>query len=496
MMHHLGLSPSILKTDLRASIVVFLVALPLAMGIAIASGYPPVAGLITGIIGGIVVGSISGAPLQVSGAAAGLSVLVFQGVQQFGLANMGLVILLAGIFQVAAGIGGIGRWFQAVSPTVLHAMLAGIGVLIVGSQFHVMLDFAPKGSGIANISTIPKAIEEVFSSSGHAYGFAFALGLLSIGTMLLWPKLIKGKLKVLPAPLIAVFVSGIIAWLAGLQINYVKIPDNLFTNWTFGALDFRSIIQTPALLGAALQLALIASAESLLCAGAVDQMHTGPRAKFDRELTAQGIGNVFCGVLGVLPMTGVIVRSSANLNAGATTRLSAIFHGVWLLVFALVFPEILSFIPISALAGILVYTGMKLVNIDEIRSLYRHGKTELAIYLTTLSVIVCYDLLTGVLLGLALSSIKILRQLSHLSISIEQDPSVRHLVINLRGAATFLRLPKLVRALEKVPPGASVEIKANLQLIDPACVEHIKQWRKRHSQSGGRIEFKANVFGI
>lgn len=487
-----GLADVNFKADLRASIVVFLVALPLAMGISIASGYPPAAGLITGVVGGIVVGMLGGAPLQVSGAAAGLTVVVLQGVQQFGIEQMGLVVVLAGLMQLAAGAAGLGRWFQAVSPTVLHAMLAGIGILIVASQFHVMLDFLPKGGGTANLQGIPDSLMAALAAENHSHVYALIVGALSIALMVLWPKVARGPLKLLPGPLLAVATGALLAWSGGFSVKFVNIPSDLFSNWSFGTLNFLSVVETPAILAAALQLALIASAESLLCAAAVDRMHTGARARFSKELSAQGIGNALCGLLGAIPMTGVIVRSSANVSAGASSRLSAILHGVWLLLFVWLLPEVLGFIPIAALAGILVFTGVKLVNLKEIKALYRYGRSELVIYVTTVAVIVSYDLLIGVVLGLVMSSLKLLRQLSHLSVSVEKDVPGEKVVIKLRGAATFLRLPKLVGALEQVPPGVSVEISSSLQLMDSACIEHLDSWSKRHKQSGGNIELKGS----
>jgi MFS superfamily sulfate permease-like transporter len=480
--------PSDFRSDIRASIVVFLVALPLAMGISIASGYPPEAGLITGIVGGILVGFLSGAPLQVSGAAAGLTVLVLQGVHQFGIERMGVVILAAGLIQVTAALSGLGRWFQAISPTVLHAMLAGIGVLIVASQFHVMMDLTPQRDGLSNLAAIPVALREMIAGSNQSTALAFAVGALAITIMIVWPKLSRGAMKRLPAPLVAVIACAVVAGFGGLSIQHVRIPADLLGKLGIIPLDFNAIIQTPAMFAFALQLALIASAESLLCAAAVDQMHSGPRAKFNKELAAQGIGNAVCGALGALPMTGVIVRSSANVDSGATSRLSTILHGAWLLLFVWLLPAVLKLIPIAALAGILVFTGVKLVNVRQIRSLVRHGRSELVIYLTTVTVVVTVDLLYGVLLGLAMSSLKLLRQLSHLSISVEPNPTVDgDYDVRLRGAATFLRLPKLATALERVPNGASVRIDARLQLLDAACREHLHAWQARHVSNGGRV---------
>lgn len=487
MLKKIGLSVSDFKNDFKASIFVFLVALPLAMGISVASGYPPIAGIITGIIGGIVVGLFSGAPLQVSGTAAGLTVLVYQGVEKFGLAQMGLVIFVAGILQIIAAMSRLGRWFQAVSPTLLHAMLAGIGLLIMMSQFHVMFDQTPQGNGIANIKAIPTVVAKSFSSLDSNSLFAFGLGGFSILLMVFWPKLAKAKANLLPAPLVVVILCAIIAWFGNLSVKFINVPSDLFSTWRMSSLDFSLLIDNPLLIAAAFQLALIASMESLLCANAVDQLHDGPRAQLNKELAAQGIGNTLCGLLGVLPMTGVIVRSSANLSAGASTRLSTILHGVWLLVFVWLLPNILSFIPTAALAGILVYIGAKLINIKAVSYLYQNGKSELIIFLVTVSVIVTYDLLLGVLFGFILSSLKLLKQLSHLSIKVENNNNLKKCVIHMQGGATFLRLPKLANALEQIPLGFQVEINSNLYIMDLACQEYFNMWKKRHMQLGGKI---------
>jgi MFS superfamily sulfate permease-like transporter len=476
------------KADLRASFVVFLIALPLGMGIAIASGYPPVAGIITGIVGGILVGAISGAPLQVSGAAAGLTVIVFTGVQQLGMKQMAVAILLAGAMQLIGGAARLGRWFQAASPTVLHGMLAGIGLLILAGQFHVMLDLAPAGSGLQNLKAIPASMAKALAPGNLPAFYALCLGAATIFILVLWPKLEWRFAKASPAPLMAVGIATILAAVVALPVNYVSIPENVFASWNTLDLEALSSVLNPDVLAFALQLALIASAESLLCAAATDQLHEGDRAKLDRELFSQGIGNLVCGLLGALPMTGVIVRSSANINAGAKTRASAILHGVWLLIFVCLLPQLLAYIPISALAGLLVFTGAKLLNVKVIRTLYLRSKGELVIFCATAVTVVTVDLLFGVILGLALSGIKLLYTLSNLHIDLEHRPDEDRLIIELRGAATFVRLPKLVDALEKMPKGSIITVRSHkLHLIDHACVDHLAAWRRRHENQGGKI---------
>ena len=401
--------------DLLASVVVFLVALPLCMGISIASGMPPTAGIITGIIGGLIVGVLAGSPLQVSGPAAGLSVLVLQFVQANGVEMLGVVVLFAGLFQLAAGVLRLGQWFRAVSPAVIHGMLAGIGVLILVAQFHVMLDGKPLGTGIQNLIGMPGALLTAIEAGDHRLKAA-GIGLLTIVTIAGWSFAPKSW-RLMPAPLVGVVVAMLAAGLLGLSdIHYVVVPDNIWSTVVFPTPDnLMRILEAPILIGA-ISIAFIASAETLLCATAVDQMHRGPRTKYDRELSAQGVGNALCGLLGVLPMTGVIVRSSANVDAGAVTRLSAIMHGVWLLLFASVLPFTLSYIPISALAAVLVYTGYKLAYPKIVPTLQKFGTSEVAIYFITVATIVATNLLAGVVVGLVLSLLKLLYAFSHLEV--------------------------------------------------------------------------------
>jgi MFS superfamily sulfate permease-like transporter len=346
---------NVFAKDLVASIVVFLVALPLCMGIAIASGVPPAAGLVTGIIGGIVAGMLSGAPLQVSGPAAGLTVLVWQLVQDHGLEALGAAVVLAGAIQISAGLLRLGQWFRAISPAVIYGMLAGIGVLIFASQFHIMVDDAPRGSGIANLIAIPDAVYKgIFPIDGSTHHVAAAIGLLTIVAIAVWTKFAPRALHMIPAPLVAAAIATAISAIMQLPIKYVNVPESLIGAVRSPGADAFTALLSPDIAIAAVALAFIASAETLLCVTAVDQLHTGARANYDRELTAQGVGNMLCGFAGALPMTGVIVRSSANVEAGGRTRMSAVLHGVWLLAAVAAVPAVLRGIPTAALAAILV----------------------------------------------------------------------------------------------------------------------------------------------
>lgn len=477
--------------DFLASIVVFLVALPLCMGISIASGMPPTAGIITGIIGGIIVGFIAGSPLQVSGPAAGLSVLVLELVQKHGIPMLGVIVLFAGLIQLAAGYFKLGQWFRAVSPAVIHGMLAGIGVLIFVSQFHVMLDGKPIGTGIQNLLGIPGAIFDAIRA-GDSRLTAAEVGVLTIITIFAWSSFAPKTWRFFPAPLVGVIVGMIAAAIFQLdEIKFVEVPDNIWSVTIFPTPENLARIIEPAILIGALSIALIASAETLLCATAVDQMHRGDRTKYDKELSAQGVGNTLCGLLGVLPMTGVIVRSSANVEAGAQTRYSAIMHGIWLLLFASAIPFTLHYIPVSALAAVLVFTGYKLAYPKIVPELLKFGKGEVFIYFATIFTIVLTDLLKGVLLGLALSLVKLLMAFSRLSIRKEENPANNTVDLHLEGSATLIRLPKLAGVLEELKPGSKVRVFIDkLDYIDHACIDLLTNWDRQHKTLGGSLDIE------
>ncbi|WP_423794576.1 SulP family inorganic anion transporter [Methylobacterium durans] len=493
MQRFLPLSRETLARDLPASFVVFLVALPLCMGIAIASGVPPERGLITGIIGGLVVGLLAGSPLQVSGPAAGLAVIVFEFVRLHGLAMLGPVLVLAGLLQIAGGLLRVGGWFRAISPAVVHGMLAGIGVLIVLAQLHVLTDAAPKAGGLDNLIAIPRAFFDVMSVDQSGSLAAVAVGLTTIAAMVGWERFRPARLKLLPGALVGVLAGTGLAILGGLAVKRVEVPDSILGGLALPVAGDWARLAEPTMIVAALTLAVIASAESLLSAAAVDRMHDGPRTAYNRELGAQGAGNILCGLVGGLPMTGVIVRSSANVQAGAATRASTVLHGAWILAFLVALPWVLTLVPTAALAGILVVTGWRLASPAHALHLHaRYGLATVGIWLATMVLVVTMDLLTGVLTGLVLSLLQVVPALRKGTLRIENAAAPERAdvpEVRLSGAATFLQLPHLNAALERTPAGGAVRLSANdLKDIDHTCLEMIGDWASRKAASGTRVE--------
>lgn len=480
---------NIFVRDFTASIVVFLVAMPLCMGIAIASGVPPEKGLITGIIGGIVVGALAGSPLQVSGPAAGLAVIVFELVRQYGIAALGPMLLLAGAFQFIAGAAKLGGWFRAISPAVVHGMLAGIGILIFIGQFHVLFDALPKPSGVENLLAIPVSLFRLFTEA-HSTASAFAAGLVTIVSMLAWERFRPTSMRLVPGALIGVTLATLIAYFLQLGLTRVNVPESIFGSLAWPVLaDFTGLI-SPQFIATAMAIAFIASAETLISAAAVDRMHDGVRTDYNKELRAQGVGNFLCGAVGALPMTGVIVRSSANIQAGAMTRASAMLHGIWILAFVMGLPWLLREIPMAALAGVLVVTGWRLVSLDHVKHLYHHyGVMPALIWGGTLFMVVTTDLLTGVLTGLVLSLLELVPHLRDLKLEVKLERKEAHIEMQICGRATFLSLPKLTRILDDLPSVGHIRLHlSNLTQLDHTCAEVLADWIQRTRKAGTRVE--------
>ncbi|MFE5797455.1 SulP family inorganic anion transporter [Streptomyces sp. NPDC056503] len=494
--------PPHLRQDFGASLVVFLVALPLCVGVAVASGVPAELGLVTGIVGGLVTGLMRGSSLQVSGPAAGLTVLVLESVRTFGAAGLGVIVLAAGLVQTVLGVLRWGRWFRAISLSVVEGMLAGIGLVIVAGQLYAAAGVAAPDGGFARLVALPAALAGALTDPAAAASVAVAAGTVLV--IVVWPRL-PGRAGAFPAALVAVLLAGLVTFLAGLPVEAVRVDGVLAAVRPPDPAAF-SLLGEPAVLGTVLAFALIASAESLFSAAAVDRLHDGPPTEYDRELFAQGVGNTLCGFLGALPLTAVIVRSSANVRAGARTRASRVLHGVWLLVFAALLPGSLAYVPLPALAGILVHAGWKLIPFRAVADLWRGHRGETAILGTTAAAIVAVGMLEGVLAGLGLAVAKAAWDASHLRVDHVDEPPTAvgtsshpagHapdgtaaeaegvLRVRLSGGATFLRLPKLLDALEALPRDRPVEVDlSGLHHLDHACRAAMTAWAERHTAAG------------
>ena len=483
------------KHDLPASLVVFLIALPLSIGIAQASGLQELdllgLGLVTAIIGGIVVGVLGGAPLQISGPSAGLAVLVAQMIETHGIAKLGIIVLIAGAVQLVAGLLRFGRQFQAVSPAVIRGMLSGIGVLIIASQFHAMIDDDVSGSGLDKLLAIPAGILKSISMyQDVTHDEAALIGIGTLVVVLGWDKIRPAKLKFVPGPLLALVLAGLSAALLRLPIRVVSVPENMFSLFHFpNAETFNTISNAGewgTMLTAGLALAFVASAETLLCAGAVARMHDRGRTNYDRELVAHGIANSLCGVVGSLPITGVISRSTANVQANAMTRWSSVFHAIWIALFVVFLPDVLALIPTSALAAILIYIGFKLINVKAVRALSRFGKPVMGIFIATVVGVVAIDLLKGIIIGLVLSAMRLIWQMSHVHFELEDHGD--RIELHMHGSATFLGLPKLQDVLDRIRPKAEVHLYFDeLEFIDHACLDLFDEFAARYKRGGGTV---------
>ncbi|MBV8788861.1 MAG: SulP family inorganic anion transporter [Mycobacterium sp.] len=469
-----------MRHDLPASLVVFLVALPLSLGIAIASDAPVLSGLIAAIVGGIVAGCIGGSPLQVSGPAAGLTVIVAELVEQFGWAITCFITVIAGILQVLLGLSRIARAALAISPVVVHAMLAGIGITIALQQVHVLLGGESESSAWTNVTGLPAQIADA-----HRPGLV--LGLLVIAILVVW-RWVPARVARIPGPLVAIVVVTAISVVFPFQVSRIRLDGSVLEalqlpelpdgNWEAVAL-------------AVITVTLITSVQSLLTAVSIDRMHSGARTDFNRELIGQGAANVVSGAIGGLPIAGVIVRSAANVNAGAKTRASTIMHGFWILLFAVPFAGLVEQIPTAALAGLLIVIGIELLKPAHIENALRNG--DLAIYLVTVISVVFLNLLHGVLIGLALAVAvtgwRVVRA------RVEAKPVGDEWHVFVEGACTFLALPRLTGVLATLPERTTVTVHLLANYLDHAAQQAISDWQRRHCATGGRVRIHNKLLG-
>ncbi|MFJ2603928.1 SulP family inorganic anion transporter [Streptomyces sp. NPDC087425] len=474
-----------LATEITASLVVFLVALPLCIGVAVASGVPAELGIISGVIGGLVVGAARGSTLQVSGPAAGLAALVAETVVEHGVAMLGIVVLFSGLLQIVLGLIRFGRFFQAISLAVVQGMLAGIGLPLMFSQAYPAADAKAPGTPLENMAGFPGLLADTFADPQAL--IAAGLGTATVVLSFLWKK-VPAPLNKAPAALVAVVIGMAVAALPGVEVRTLQVGNLLASVSLPGPAQFAGLADA-GIITAILTFTVIASAESLFTAAAVDRMHDGPRTRYNPELVAQGAGNALAGLLGALPITAVVARSSANVQAGAKTRLSRTLHGLWLLAFAMLLPQVLALIPISVLAGVLVHSGWKLFAPGEFPKMWRQDRGEFAVMALTTGVIVATALLEGVLVGLAAGIVLAALRMSRTVVRQQLDDDTAKVV--MAGNATFLRLPQLIEALEAAAESGRPRIRLDLTGVthlDHACRTQVDEFVAQQRAKDIRVE--------
>lgn len=487
--------------DLPSSIVVFLVALPLCLGIALASGAPLFAGILTGIIGGIVVSAISGSQLSVSGPAAGLTVIVFGAIASLGsYETFLLAVVIAGVLQIILGILKAGIIANYFPSSVIEGMLAAIGIILILKQLPHAVGFDSDFEG--DESFFQADHENTFSALLAAlnmisYG-ALIISSLSLLIMIYWPRI--KKMSAVPAPVLVVAAGVLLTILfqnTGLALSpaqLVTIPVvNSFDEFTglFSLPDF-SQIGNKDVWAVAFTIAIVASIETLLSIEAVDKIDPIKRiSPTNRELVAQGIGNMTSGMLGGLPMTSVIVRSSVNVNSGGRTKMSAIYHGFWLLLSLLFIPMLLNKIPLACLAAILLVTGYKLAKVALFRKMWERGKDQFIPFVVTVLAVVFTDLLKGVAVGMLVGVFYILRTnlRNPYFYKFEQNGGKKVIRIKLAQEVSFLNKAAIQFTLSKLPNESHVIIDGtDSMFIDKDVLEIIHNFRHNAFTKGTIVE--------
>ncbi|MCX5438702.1 bifunctional SulP family inorganic anion transporter/carbonic anhydrase [Streptomyces sp. NBC_00569] len=476
--------------DLSASGAVFLIALPLSLGIALATGAPLQAGLVAAAVGGLVAGRLGGSPLQVSGPAAGLTVVTADLIHRYGWRTTCAITVIAGIAQLGLGCLRVARTALAVSPAVVHGMLAGIGVTIAVAQVHIVLGGTPQSAVLDNLRALPAELTHVDLA-------ALLLSMLTLAVLFAWPR-IPGRagraLRRVPAALVAVACATATSAFAGITVTRVDLP-----SWSSHALAGLPEGPVMGLVAAVLTVTLVCSVQSLLGAVAVDKLASSKpalrpearRSDLDRELLGQGAANIVSGTLGGLPVAGVAVRSAANVNAGSESRNSTMLHGVWVVVAALLMVPVLEQIPLASLAALVMAVGIQMVSLHHIRTVTRHR--EVLVYAVTTLGVVALGVLEGVALGIAVAVGVALHRLTRTRITHTVDETgtpgqggTHH--VRVRGQLTFLAVPRLSRVLHQVPQGVCCVVELDGSFMDHAAFESLQDWQKSHVAQGGKVE--------
>lgn len=467
--------------DLSASLVVFLIAVPFSLGIALATGAPLTAGLVAAAVGGIVVGLFGGTALQVSGPSAALTVITAGLIARYGWQATCAITVAAGLLQLLLGARRVARTALAVSPAIVHGMLAGVGITIAIAQLHVVLGGSPQSSAIADILALPGQL-------AGPHPPAVLAGAVTVTVLVGWPRLGRlpgragefgARLAKVPAPLAGVALAAALVFALDLRLAHIELPA-----WRPQSL-LPALPHGPVLgmLAAVLTVTAVASVESLLSAVAIDRMsrRTGD---LDRELRGQGLANLVSGLVGGLPAAGGAVRSTANVRAGGRTRWASVLHGVWVLAAALALTGGLRHIPLAALGALVLVVGLQMVSFAHIRKVHRHR--EFPVYLITVLGVVAAGVLWGVAIGVGTAVLLALYRLTRAHVDVESGPDGT-VTVQTHGPLTFTAVPRLSRALAGIPAGADVTVVHDGSFLDHAAYETLHAWRAGHQDAGGRV---------
>jgi MFS superfamily sulfate permease-like transporter len=509
-----GAAASSWKSDAVSGFLVFLIALPLCLGIAMASGFPPVAGIFTAVVGGVLSSFLGSARLTIKGPAAGLIVIALGAVQELGQGDGALgyrralaTIVVAAVIQILFAVlraGALGDFFPS---SVVHGMLAAIGVIIVSKQAHTLMGVTPRAKEPLHL------LAEIPHSLANANPEILLIGVLSL-TLLFGHHALKGRVPALarvPAPLLVLLSAVPLGLAFDLEHEHtftwaqhafsvgpkflVNLPGNLLSAVTFP--DFSAVLSAPSI-KYIVMFALVGSIESLLSAKAVDMLDPEKRrSDLDKDLLATGVGNLVAGLIGGLPMISEIVRSSANIGYGARSRLSNFFHGLFLLLFVALVPGLIHRIPLAALAGMLIFTGVRLASPGEFRKTLRIGVDQLAVFTFTLGVTLATDLLVGVGAGIALKMVLHVANGAPLGALFKPDIRVwregERTVVQVRHAAVFSNYLRLKGVLARLPAGSTPLVVVDFtdaRLVDHTVMEKLHELEGEYARAGRHLQLR------
>lgn len=488
---------SFLKHDLKASITVFFVALPLCLGISLASDAPVYSGLVAGVIGGIVVGFLSGSNLSVSGPAAGLTAICAAAITDLGAPEIFfLSVAIAGLLQIVLGLFKLGGFTHFIPSSVIKGMLTAIGIILISKQIPSLIGYTKPDFWSNELFNIIK-LNHVFSNVKSLYASSsrgvVIVAILSMTLLILWKKYLSHRLKFLPTSFITVLSGALLAllfrqYLPSLHLredHFVHIPLDLVSQVKFP--DFRSLFTNREIWQTGVVICFVASLETLLSIEAIDKLDKFNRiTPQNRELMAQGTGNLLSGILGGLPITAVIVRSSANTEAGGHTKLSAIFHGLWLMLIILLAIPLVNRIPYCVLAVILIRTGYNLAKPSMIKQIYKQGKEQFLPYIITVIAILFTDLLIGVLIGVVYSIYFLVKHTYQAGFVLKEkkEGHTAHYTLTLAMNVSYLNKKKILETLDKIPPYSILEINGSQSdYIDNDVLEIIQDYKpKAHNK--------------